>query len=387
MNILLDFIPFQSATGIGGAQSFTKAVCDEVCLRRSAQDKLFATYNSTLPHGRQYNYEEYAHQNDIQLLDISHTPIRVHINTFHIDVFFIAIAQFYARYSLDNIQCKVVMGIHDIWDVESDDNKVELTIHDRFVENNLIWLKRIADTVLGRYNRRQHRIYQHLMPLYTADNTIAYTVSNYTRNALKYYFPELSKKKIHVFYSSARQVTQSPEIESKELIRLINSGKKYLFMVAANRRQKNAKTLKKVYLRLLNDFPDLHLLTLKYGHTVHPNHIDIDFLSDSDMQHAYSNALVLVFGSFFEGFGYPPVEAMRYGTPTAASNVTSIPEILGDAAIYFSPFYPADMYKAIRQILDDPKCIESQIRKRYVEVTNRQKDDLNRLTSEIFRIP
>ena len=51
----------------------------------------------------------------------------------------------------------------------------------------------------------------------------------------------------------------------------------------------------------------------------------------------YNAAHVFCYPSFYEGFGLPPIEAMACGTPTIASNITSIPEILGDSALYIDP--------------------------------------------------
>ena len=155
-------------------------------------------------------------------------------------------------------------------------------------------------------------------------------------------------------------------------------------MLAANRMQKNPHTLLKVFKRLLVDYPDLHLLTLKYGHSIHPQHIDIPFLTDSDLEYAYKYAYALVFASYFEGFGYPPIEALRYGTPTVASNVTSIPEILGEAGVYFSPFYPADLYRALNDVLQNRDRYKKAIVQRYTEITQKQQNDLGKLVSEIL---
>ena len=384
MNILLDLIPFQHNGGIGGAASFTKAVCDEVCLRRSSADCLFALYDSSQPAGGQYNCQVYAQEHGIQLLDLTTSTISQHVAKNGINTFFLPIGQFYEKYSLDGINCKTVMGIHDIWDVERGDNLIELAIHDRIAETNWQWTKRIMNTIIGRFNRQQQALYNHIMPLYSAPNTVAFTVSEYTRNALMYYFPQLVNKKIHVWYSPTRKVTLVPEIENKALQEVIAGGKTYLLMLAANRRFKNTHTLIKVFKRLLADYPDLYLVTTKYGHSVHSHHIDIPFLSDSDVEHAYQHAYALVFGSFFEGFGYPPIEAMRHGTPCVASNVTSIPEILGDAGIYFSPFYPADMYRAIKVVLDDRDCRKEQTERRFPEVQRRQQNDLEKLTDELL---
>lgn len=384
MNILLDLIPLQFNGGIGGAASFTKAVCDEVCLRSSSEDRLFAVYDSSLGIGKQYNYQEYAQEHDIQLLDLTTATISQYITKHTINTFFLPIGQFYEKYSLNQINCKVVMGIHDIWDVERADSHIELVIHDRIAETRWRWAKRIINTMSGRFNRQQQAIYNHIMPLYSAPNTVAFTVSEYTRNALEYYFPQLADKKIHICYAPTRKVTMLPEVENKALRNIIAEGRTYLLMLAANRRFKNAHTLTKVFKRLQSDYPDVYLITTKYGHSIHSHHIDIPFLSDSDLEHAYRHAYALVFGSFFEGFGYPPIEAMRHGIPCVASNVTSIPEILGDAGIYFSPFYPADMYRAIKVVLNERNCRKEQIEHRFAEVLHRQQNDLEKLIVELF---
>lgn len=384
MNILLDFIPLQHNGGIGGAASFTKAVCDEVCLRSSSEDCLFAVFDSSQPIGKQYNYQEYAKKHGIQLLDLATAPLSQHIARYSINTFFLPIGQFYEKYSLDGIDCKVVMGIHDIFNVEREDNHIELVIHDRIAESRWQWIKRMINTISGRFNFQQQAIYNHIMPLYSAPNTIAFTVSEYSRNALEYYFPQLVDKKIQIYYSPTRKVTLLAEVENTTLRKIIAEGKTYLLMLAANRRFKNAHTLIKVFKRLQADYPDLYLITTKYGHSIHSHHIDIPFLSDSDLEHAYQHAYALVFGSFFEGFGYPPIEAMSHGTPCVASNVTSIPEILGDAGIYFSPLYPADMYRAIKMVMDNRNCRKEQIEHRFKEVLRHQQNDLKKLTDEIF---
>lgn len=384
MNILLDFIPFQYFGGVTGASSFTKAVYDSVSQRLGPQDRLFAAYDSGMPNSHHYNHSEMAGAYHAQLLDLSEKPLSAHISENRIDTFFIAIGQYYGKYPLQGIGCKVVMGIHDIWDVEREDSHVELTIRDKVAESRWGWTKRMINIYSGRYNRQQTAIYKNIIPLYAAPATVAFTVSGYTRNALKYYFKELAEKDILVCYSPARSTEMQQRVENQELGRLIGTGKPYLFQLAANRKLKNAHTLIKVYQRLLTDHPDLHLLTLKYGHSVHPQHIDITYLSDSDLQHAYKHAHALVFGSYFEGFGYPPVEAFRHGTPVVASNVTSIPEILADAAVYFSPFYPADMYRAIKTVLNDHDCRKEQISRRYAEVSRRQEADLQMLVDKIF---
>lgn len=385
MNILLDFIPFQNAGGVGGAASFTKAVFDAIVARCDTSVHLYAMFDAKVPVGRQYDYRQIAQQHGITLLDISSTPIHEYVDRHKIDTLLICIGQFYANYDLEGINCKVVMFIHDIFNVEGDDNKVDLLIHDPYIETTLQRFKRLVNVFSGRWKRQIHKAYQNIMPLYSAPNTVAYTVSEYTRSSLAYYFPNM-KKEIHVCYSPAREILMDKSVDDADLLRLIGSGKPYLLLLAANRRYKNAHILMKVFKRLLTDHPDLHLLTLKYGRSIHPQHLDISFLSDSDLEHAYEHAYALVFASFFEGFGYPPIEALKHGTPVVASNVTSIPEILGEAGVYFSPFYPADLYRALRLVIDNRDIRKSEIERQAGKISQRQQEDLHKLVDQILSV-
>ena len=80
-----------------------------------------------------------------------------------------------------------------------------------------------------------------------------------------------------------------------------------------------------------------------------------DFLSDDDLNTLYQNASVYVFPSLYEGFGLPPLEAMACGLPVASSKAACLPEILGQAAIYFNPEDVKEMASQIKKVLTDEK--------------------------------
>jgi glycosyltransferase involved in cell wall biosynthesis len=68
----------------------------------------------------------------------------------------------------------------------------------------------------------------------------------------------------------------------------------------------------------------------------------------------YRSAAAVVYPSLYEGFGMPCLEAMACGCPVAASNVASLPEVCGDAAVYLDPTSVESIGDAIRRVLDDP---------------------------------
>lgn len=77
------------------------------------------------------------------------------------------------------------------------------------------------------------------------------------------------------------------------------------------------------------------------------------FLADGLMPSAYANAEVFVFPSHFEGFGLPALEAMGCGVPTILARATSLPEVAGEASIYFEPGAVEELADSMRAVLSD----------------------------------
>jgi glycosyltransferase involved in cell wall biosynthesis len=78
------------------------------------------------------------------------------------------------------------------------------------------------------------------------------------------------------------------------------------------------------------------------------------FILDDDLPLIYKAADALVFPSFYEGFGYPPLEAMACGTPVLVANTSSLPEIVGDAGLLFDPSDPEDIAQKIFELISSP---------------------------------
>ena len=74
---------------------------------------------------------------------------------------------------------------------------------------------------------------------------------------------------------------------------------------------------------------------------------------DGALADLYANAAVFVYPSLYEGFGIPPLEAMSFGCPVACSQTSSIPEIVGDASIFFDPNSAESIVRAIETIVND----------------------------------
>jgi glycosyltransferase involved in cell wall biosynthesis len=86
-------------------------------------------------------------------------------------------------------------------------------------------------------------------------------------------------------------------------------------------------------------------------------------LEDEKLQDIYSAALALCFVPYFEGFGLPPIEAMQCNVPVICSNVTSMPEVVGDAALLIDPFIVEDIKNAMKAVQESPDLRQELIQK------------------------
>ena len=89
----------------------------------------------------------------------------------------------------------------------------------------------------------------------------------------------------------------------------------------------------------------------------------LGFVPDDTLSILYRLASVFVFPSLYEGFGLPPLEAMACGTPVVTSNVSSLPEITGDAAVLVDPYDVSSIVEGVRRVLTDPALADDLRRK------------------------
>ena len=141
---------------------------------------------------------------------------------------------------------------------------------------------------------------------------------------------------------------------------------KYLLYTGVWREHKNLKRLMEAFLAFAKENQNINLvITGKYD----PLYAEIinmpeqarlqdrvhfvGHVSEGEIIALYQNALAFVFPSLYEGFGLPPLEAMACGVPVVCSNTSSLPEVCGDAALYFDPLSLTDIREKIERITSD----------------------------------
>jgi glycosyltransferase involved in cell wall biosynthesis len=102
----------------------------------------------------------------------------------------------------------------------------------------------------------------------------------------------------------------------------------------------------------ISKFPALRRAVHQYK--LHKHVRFLGYLPDATLAVLYRLAAVFAFPSLYEGFGLPPLEAMASGTPVVTSNVSSLPEVAGDAAVLVDPYDTGSIVDGLRRVLTDP---------------------------------
>lgn len=205
-------------------------------------------------------------------------------------------------------------------------------------------------------------------------------VSNFTKDDLVNYF-KIDPNKIIVTYEGVANLSKNrddlfAEIQNDEkTLSRYDIIKPYLLYVGNAYPHKNLESLIEIMPELNKKYPDLSLVMvgkedyfyarLKKEVVGRKNIIFTDFVTDKDLEILYKSALAYVFPSKYEGFGLPPLEAMAKGCPVASSNSSCLPEVLGDAALYFDPENREEAIKSITKLIDDKTLREDLIKKGY----------------------
>jgi len=108
------------------------------------------------------------------------------------------------------------------------------------------------------------------------------------------------------------------------------------------------------------------------------------FVPDEELGILLKNALAFIHPSVYEGFGMPIIEAMANGVPVACSNVASLPEVAGSAALLFDPFDTNSITQALHRMADDLQLRKNLIKKGYEQA--KKYSDRDAMVNEYIRV-
>jgi glycosyltransferase involved in cell wall biosynthesis len=209
--------------------------------------------------------------------------------------------------------------------------------------------------------------YRHYFPRYAKRAKRIAAVSGYTKKDITDRY-HIDANKIDVVYNGVNEMfSPVPENVIQETRNKFSQGNPYFLFVGAIHQRKNIANLLRAF-ELFKNSNDSQLKLLLTGkkrwwtdemekvHSSMKFKDDVIFtgrLDENDLHLVTASAFASVYVSTFEGFGIPIVEAMRSGVPVITSNVTSMPEVAGDAAILCDPFSYESISRSMAELWKD----------------------------------
>lgn len=192
------------------------------------------------------------------------------------------------------------------------------------------------------------------------------TISEFSRQRLILALGSHARRLQLVYCAATHMRSVAPE--SNTLNRFKLEGVKYLLAVGSMNPTKNLPALVSAFRA--TTMPDVRLVLVGGSNSAvfaggsleaddDTRLITTGAISDSELSALYRHAHAFVFPSLYEGFGIPPLEAMSLGCPVVAARASSIPEICGDATLYFDPLDITDITRVLERILNDDTLRET----------------------------
>jgi alpha-1,3-rhamnosyl/mannosyltransferase len=235
-----------------------------------------------------------------------------------------------------------------------------------------------------------HFFFRHVIPRTRA----ILTVSEHTKKDLVEWL-KIPARQITVAYPGVPDSfqLQSPDVITKTL-KTFGLTKDYFLFVGNLKEFKNVQFLIKTYKVLAEKLTDCPPLVL-VGRNFIPGFErelaaipSVHWLHEVDPESLpalYGGALALVFPSLYEGFGFPPLEAMACGTPVICSQSASLPEVVGDAALFIDPTSVDSLLQAMTQLHQDSAMRQDLTAKGLVRATQFSWKTLAQKTFQVYR--
>lgn len=234
--------------------------------------------------------------------------------------------------------------------------KVVATVHDL-----VAWL------FATRHNMKATIIERITLPIAVKKITAFITVSKNTKRDLQHFFT-IPSEKIRVISCGVGQQFRPMGADESEKFRIEKKlPEKYILAVGTLEPRKNFTILIRAFAQLVKKYPEYSLVIVggrgwyfeKIFDTVKELEVEdsvkfVGYVHDDDLPGYYNAAECFVFPSLYEGFGIPLLEAMKSGCPVITSNISSMPEVVEDAAILVNPSVPQELTAAIEKVITSP---------------------------------
>lgn len=208
-------------------------------------------------------------------------------------------------------------------------------------------------------------------------------VSNHTKYSVLNFFPELNDKEFKVFYTPSKLIRGEIKERSIQKYILVLGGDRWIKNVAravlaldSIFKVKEYSTYKAI---IIGKIPKKLMRQIKNK----DKFIIEDYVDERTLEQYYAECALFLYPSLNEGFGMPPLEAMRYNKTCIISGTSSLPEIYGDAAYYVNPYNLNEIKEKVMWAIQEP-IEESKIKRKFEQIQKKQADDLKLLCQYII---
>ncbi|MDZ7798390.1 MAG: glycosyltransferase family 1 protein [Patescibacteria group bacterium] len=254
---------------------------------------------------------------------------------------------------------------------------------------------------LGRYSNNELDYHRFSMKLAVKKAYSIITPSKFTAHEIKKYY-NINRSKVNIIYEGYDQDQYHPTKNNKlkkKILDKYNIKEPFLIYVGRLEKKKNILGLLKTFSLIKKKYkkPLKLLLVGKPGYgwkkaeqflntsNIQREVIRPGWVSDKDLPLLYNTALALVFISYYEGFGLPPLEAMSCGCPVIVSDRASMPEIVGSGGLILDPDNYKQIAKEIIKIIKNNKNRQNLIKKGFSRIEKFSWQKCARQTLELIK--
>lgn len=323
----------------------------------------------------------------VLLVDASYKSLTQCIEEYDVDIFYSSLYRTGYKKVIESLKkpVKFVITIHGLRNQEMNRDSVEYM----YATNRKTLFKAIVKQT-PYFHKVTSNYHEELKWLFSNDNVHIVTVSNHSKNSLSYYYPTANLNRLSVYYSPSTNISGWEETKPYQ------SAEAYYLIVSAGRWIKNAyraiQALDSLFTKGKLNGKKAIVIGLKKTTRVYKkiNNKErfelLDYVDRGTLESLYKGAYALIYPSLNEGFGYPPIEAMKYGVPVIASGFASIPEVCGDAVLYANPYSYEEIAIRILHLEDESqyKKMKNLSLERFLYISGRQEDDLNELAERLI---
>ncbi|MCX5814648.1 MAG: glycosyltransferase family 1 protein [Proteobacteria bacterium] len=214
------------------------------------------------------------------------------------------------------------------------------------------------------FSPRDRLLFATLFPLSLQSAKAIITVSHHAEQEIAHFYPSL-KSKTFVTHEAANPIFR--KINKKEENPILNKftiPDRYILVVGNLQPRKNVLRIIRAFAAIQNQIMETKLVIVGQAkwqsseimeevkrQRIENRVIFAGYATEEELVWLYNDATVFVYPSLYEGFGLPILEAMACGTPVITSNITSMPEVAGDAALLVNPYDEKEIADAIIRIV------------------------------------